>query len=64
MPKNNNIPFGLEAPENSLGFMLWQTTVLWQRQIKKSLEPCDISHAHFVIMAILMWFECHRYETT
>jgi DNA-binding MarR family transcriptional regulator len=59
-----NLPFGFEAPEDSPGFLLWQTTVVWQRQIKRALEPYDISHAQFVIMATLMWFEAHHYDTT
>ncbi len=48
-----NPPFGFDAPEDSPGFLLWQTTISWQRMIKKALEPHDISHAQFVIMAIL-----------
>ena len=57
-------PFGFEKPEDSLGFLLWQTTMIWQRKIKKSLEPYDISHAQFVIMAVLLWFNKHAYDTT
>jgi DNA-binding MarR family transcriptional regulator len=60
----SDLPFGFDKPEDSPGFLLWQTTMVWQRQIKKSLEPYDISHAQFVIMATLMWFEAHRYDTT
>lgn len=57
-------PFGFETPEDSPGFLLWQTTITWQRLIKKALEPYEISHAQFVIMAILLWFEQHDYDTT
>jgi len=60
----SNLPFGFDAPEDSPGFLLWQTTMIWQRQIKKALEVYDISHAQFVIMATLMWFEAHNYGTT
>lgn len=60
----SNLPFGFDRPEDSPGFLLWQTTFVWQRQIKKALEPYDISHAQFVIMATLMWFEAHHYDTT
>lgn len=49
--------FGFEKPEHSPGFLLWQTTVTWQRQIKKALDPYDISHAQFVILANVLWFE-------
>lgn len=60
----SNLPFGFEKPEDSPGFLLWQTTIIWQRKIKKALEPYDISHAQFVIMATLLWFESHHYDTT
>lgn len=60
----SNLPFGFDKPEDSPGFLLWQTTTVWQRQIKKALEPYDIAHAQFVIMATLMWFEAHHYDTT
>ncbi len=60
----SNLPFGFDRPEDSPGFLLWQTTFVWQRQIKRALELYDISHAQFVIMATLMWFEAHHYDTT
>lgn len=49
--------FGFETPEASPGFLLWQTTITWQRLIKKALDPYQISHAQFVILAIVLWFE-------
>ena len=58
------LPFGFERPDDSPGFLLWQTTIIWQRQIKKVLEKYNISHAQFVIMATLLWFESHNYDTT
>lgn len=59
-----NLPFGFEQPEDSPGFLLWQTTMIWQRHIKKALEPYGISHAQFVIMATLLWLEAHNSTTT
>jgi len=53
------ITFGFERPEDSPGFLLWQTTITWQRRIKKALDPHHISHAQFVILAIVLWFEEH-----
>lgn len=49
--------FGFDKPEDSPGFLLWQTTVTWQRLIKKALDPHHISHAQFVVLAITLWFE-------
>lgn len=59
-----NLPFGFDTPEDSPGFLLWQTTMIWQRQIKKTLEQYNVSHAQFVIMATLMWSSAHGYDTT
>ncbi len=61
--QKNRFPFGFDKPEDSPGFLLWQTTIIWQRLIKSALEPFDISHPQFVIMATLMWFEKHNYDT-
>lgn len=58
------LPFGFERPEDSPGLLLWQTTVIWQRLINKVLDQYEISHAQFVIMATLLWFEAHNYNTT
>ena len=59
-----DLPFGFDKPEDSPGFLLWQTTMIWQRLIKKALENYGISHAQFVIMATLLWFSAHRCDTT
>ena len=56
--------FGFERAEDSPGLLLWQTTTLWQRRIKRTLESYEISHAQFVIMAILLWFEEQQLEET
>lgn len=58
----NKLPFGFDKPEDSAGFLLWQTTTIWQRKIKKAIEKYNISHPQFVIMANLMWFDAHGYE--
>jgi MarR family transcriptional regulator, organic hydroperoxide resistance regulator len=59
-----NSPFSVDTAEQSAGLLLWQTTTLWQRLIKKALEEYSIPHSQFVIMATLLWFEKQNYETT
>jgi DNA-binding MarR family transcriptional regulator len=54
--------FGFKKPEYSPGFLLWQTMVTWQRLIKKALDAQGVSHAQFVILAILLWFEENHIE--
>ena len=56
--------FSIEKPEDSLGFLLWKNTTIWQRRIKAALLPHDISHAQFVIMAVTRWFFENRQEPT
>jgi DNA-binding MarR family transcriptional regulator len=59
-----NSVFGFDQPEDSPGFLLWQTTITWQRLVKKALDPYSISHAQFVILAITMWFESKSHEVS
>ncbi len=57
---DNKNTFAVDKPEESLGLLLWQTTITWQRQIRDLLEPHGISHPQFVIMAILLWHDEHQ----
>lgn len=54
--------FKVNEPKHSPGFSLWRAMVVWQRLIKKVLEPYDIPHSQFVILAILLWLEEHFEE--
>jgi DNA-binding MarR family transcriptional regulator len=54
--------FGFKRPEDSPGFLLWQVTMIWQRAIKSALEPYNITHPQFVIMALLLWFSEQKIE--
>lgn len=56
--------FHFKKPKESPGLLLWQVTILWQRRLKKSLEPYGITHPHFTIMAILLWLEENNQEPT
>lgn len=54
MSTNDNT-FSVEKAEDSSGFLLWQVTNLWQREIRKALEPYDLTHSQFVLMASIHW---------
>lgn len=56
--------FSISTPEQSPGFLLWQVTTLWQREIKSALEPLHLSHSAFVILASLLWFKEQKSEVT
>lgn len=62
MKKKSN--FNVKKAEESSGFLLWQVTTMWQREIKKALEDVELSHASFVILASLLWFEEQNVEIT
>ena len=47
--------FSVETPEESSGFLLWQVTNLWQREIRKALEQHDLTHSQFVLLASTLW---------
>jgi MarR family transcriptional regulator, organic hydroperoxide resistance regulator len=51
--------FQFESANESPGFMLWRVSSLWQRQIKAALEPFDLTHTQFVLLAGLSWLEGH-----
>jgi len=52
------------SKERSSGFLLWQTTIVWQRKIKIALENINLSHSGFVILAALVYFKEHNQEVT
>lgn len=57
-------PFGFAKPKDSPGFLLWQTTMEWQRRIKRALEPYGLSHGQFVILALLLWLKENEHVPT
>jgi DNA-binding MarR family transcriptional regulator len=51
----DEIPFRFDSPGASPGFLLWRLTAQWQRQQRAALEPLDLTHVQFVLMASLAW---------
>ncbi len=47
--------FSVDTPEESSGFLLWQVTSLWQREIRNALVVFDLTHSQFVLMASMLW---------
>ena len=62
--KSNDNPFSVRKSEDSPGFLLWQVTNLWQREIKKALEPYDLTHSQFVLMASIHWLTLQKEDVT
>jgi DNA-binding MarR family transcriptional regulator len=44
-----------ETPGDSPGFLLWHTTLRWQREIATALKPLDLTHTQFVLLACTWW---------
>lgn len=58
------IDFKFEKLEDSLGYLLWQTTMSWQRQMNQALEKVALTHTQFVILAALGWLLRHTDAVT
>ena len=64
MTKSADNTFSVEKPDDSSGFLLWQVTNLWQREIKKALEQYGLTHSQFVLLASTHWLMLHKQEVT
>jgi len=45
----------LKEPENYPGFLLWQVSNVWQRNMKNTLKPFKITFTQFVILTSLIY---------
>jgi MarR family transcriptional regulator, organic hydroperoxide resistance regulator len=62
--RSSDNTFSVDKPEQSPGFLLWQVTNLWQREIKKALEQYGLTHSQFVLLASIYWLVAHKEEVT
>ncbi|GHN01486.1 MarR family transcriptional regulator [Cytophagales bacterium WSM2-2] len=62
--KSSENPFQVEKAEDSSGFLLWQVTNLWQREIRKALEKHGLTHSQFVLMASIHWLTLSKQDVT
>ena len=47
--------FEVESANDSPGFLFWQVSSMWQRQINAGLKQFGLTHAQFVLLASLTW---------
>lgn len=52
---SKEIEFKFKSPNESPGYLLGQLTMLWQRKLKKVLDPLNLTHTQFVLLASLAW---------
>lgn len=62
--KDNDNTFSFEKAEDSPGFLLWQVTSIWQREIRRALEKYDLTHSQYVLMASIHWLTLHQHDVT
>jgi MarR family transcriptional regulator, transcriptional regulator for hemolysin len=60
MEEDKYANFWYEKPEESVGFLLWQITNLWQRKMNSALKELDLTHVQFALLAGVAWLE--RFE--
>lgn len=56
--------FQKEKTENGLGFLVWQTSLMWHRTLKETLDSFDLTLPQFMIMVIVFWCQAKSVETT
>ncbi len=44
-----------DKPEENLGFLLWQTNMIWHRELNRALENIGLTHTQFAIISALRW---------
>lgn len=52
---NKVIHYKHDDASESIGFLLWQLHMLWQREIKVELDKLDVTHTQFVLLSVLAW---------
>ncbi|MCD9854502.1 MarR family transcriptional regulator [Epilithonimonas sp. JDS] len=52
---SEEIEFHFKSPKDSPGYLLGKVTMLWQRKIKKCLDPLNLTQTQFVLLAALGW---------
>ena len=62
--KSTDNTFSVDKAEESSGFLLWQVTNLWQREIKKALAQYDLTHSQYVLLASTHWLTLQKQDVT
>lgn len=52
---SKKIEFHFKKPEDSPGYLLGQLTMLWQRMLKRVLDPFDLTQTQFALLCALAW---------
>ena len=64
MTSSGGFPSRFKRPEDSPGFLLWQVTNSWQREIRRALKGIGLTHVQFVLLTATDWLSEARLPTT
>lgn len=53
-----------EGPDQSPGFLLWQVSTKWRREVEAALKTLNLTHPQFVLLASLGWLTRHHTDVT
>ncbi len=53
--ENRRLRSEFASADDSPGLLLWQVTNRWQAAVRAALEPFDLTHVQFVLLAALTW---------
>jgi MarR family transcriptional regulator, organic hydroperoxide resistance regulator len=64
MTRSGGFPSRFERPADSPGFLLWQVTNSWQREIRRALKGIGLTHVQFVLLTATDWLSEAKLPTT
>lgn len=59
-----DFPSQFSSPDESAGFLLWQVTTVWQRQLNAMLKPLGLTHIQFVLLTTTAWLRSGKEPVT
>ncbi len=60
----DKIEFIFDTPEVSPGYLLNQLHLIWQRKVKNVLDPLNLTHTQFVLLASIAWLTNKKDDLT
>lgn len=60
----DKIEFIFKTPEVSPGYLLNQLHLIWQRKVKNVLDPLNLTHTQFVLLASIAWLTNKKDDLT
>ncbi len=60
----DKIKFIFKTPEVSPGYLLNQLHLIWQRKVKNVLDPLNLTHTQFVLLASIAWLTNQKDDLT